>query len=197
MENPSSLFLSANGEAQIGTGVICSFEGSRPILAEVQALVSRANYGVPQRTVSGFDQRRLALLLAILEKHCHLNFGYSDVFVKIAGGLRIDDPGIDLGIAMAIASSFNENPPLNKSVYIGEIGLNGEVRVVSQLERRVQEAVNLGFKNIFLPYLSNVEMRVNMKANYRLNQVRHISEVITLFSKNQSKSKVNNVGKEQ
>ncbi len=178
VENPSLLFLPQNEGLQTGSGVVCSFEGSRPLLAEVQALVSRANYGVPQRTVSGFDQRRLALLLAILEKHCGLNFGYSDVFVKIAGGLRIDDPGIDLGIALAVYSSFADTPLQENSIYIGEIGLNGDVRAVSQLDRRIGEAVKLGFKNIYIPSTENGGPAPDSGPDCRLMRIRHISELI-------------------
>ncbi len=176
--NPSSLFLSHNGKAQTGASVVCSFEGSRPILAEVQALVSRSNYGVPQRTVSGFDHRRLALLLAILEKHCGLNFGYSDVFIKIAGGLKIEDPGIDLGIIMAISSSFRDMPLADHSIYIGEIGLNGDVRPVSQLDRRIQEAVKLGFKKIYIPNTGDGKTFAQSAGASRLIGVDNVAELI-------------------
>lgn len=191
VENPSSLFLSDSAAPQIGSSVVCSFEGSRPILAEVQSLVSRANYGVPQRTVSGFDQKRLALLLAILEKHCRLDFGTSDVFVKIAGGLRIDDPGIDLGIAMAIFSSRTNRVLPAKSVYIGEIGLNGDLRPVSQAERRVQEAVKLGFRRIYLPAVTGQNISRKITANCQVIPVKHISSFMeTISTGSMSKKKV-------
>ncbi|GAB4332715.1 MAG: DNA repair protein RadA [Calditrichia bacterium] len=177
VKNPSRLFLSQHDLPQVGTSVVCSFEGTRPILAEVQALVSRSNYGVPQRTVSGFDHRRLALLLAILEKHCGLNFGYHDVFIKIAAGLRIDDPGIDLGIATAIYSSLlNTESPLD-AIYLGEIGLNGDVRPVSQLEKRVQEAIKLGFKQIFLPAVAQTNGLAG-RDGVKLHFIKHVSELI-------------------
>jgi DNA repair protein RadA/Sms len=155
VQNPSRLFVSQGSEPKTGSSIVCSFEGTRPILAEVQALVSRSNYGIPQRTVSGFDPKKLALILAILEKHCGLNFSVLDVFLKIAGGLRIDDPGIDLGISAAIYSSLVNKPLEPNSVYIGEIGLDGEIRNVSQIKRRIDESVKLGIKNIYMPFFGN------------------------------------------
>ena len=174
--NPSHLFISDQSTNRVGSSVVCSFQGSRPILAEVQALVARSNYGVPQRTVSGFDQRKLALLLAIFEKHCGLNFSYYDVFVKIAGGLRIDDPAIDLGISAAIYSSYLNQPLNHQAVYIGEIGLNGQVRSVSQLEKRVEEALRLGFHSVYIPAWENQKM---FKSNdLQIRPLKNISELM-------------------
>ena len=177
VENPSRLFLSHSEKPQVGVSVVSSFEGSRPILAEVQTLVSRSNYGVPQRTVSGFDPRRLALLLAILEKHGNLRFGVSDVFVKIAGGLRFDDPGIDLGIAMALYSSYQEVALPPNSVFIGEIGLNGDVRMVNQMEARIREAVKLGFRTIYLPKLVEKSLPDSLKQGSLHIAVENIVEL--------------------
>ncbi|MFZ0391613.1 MAG: DNA repair protein RadA [Calditrichia bacterium] len=177
VENPSGIFLSGNKVPQSGSCVICSFEGTRPILAEVQALVSRSNYGMPQRTVSGFDQKRLALLLAILEKYGSVNFGYSDVFVKIAGGLRVNDPGIDLGVAMAVYSSLNNVLLQPDAIYIGEIGLNGDIRPVPQIERRIEESIKLGFRQLYIPPLEK-EGSVSRKAGIKLIQHHHLSEMI-------------------
>jgi DNA repair protein RadA/Sms len=120
----------------------------------------------------------LALILAILEKHGGLNFGYSDVFVKIVGGLRIDDPGIDLGIAISINSSFKEENIPRHSIYIGELGLNGDIRPVSQLERRTQEAVKLGFTNIFIPKYGEPNSKQYSGSNVKLLKIAHISELI-------------------
>lgn len=178
IDNPSRLFLSGKDNIPIGTSVVCSFEGSRPILVEVQALVSRSNYGVPQRTVSGIDQPRLALLLAILEKHCHIHFGMNDVFIKVVGGLKLNDPGIDLGISMAIYSSYINKPLAQNSVYIGEMGLNGDVRPVSQTDRRVDEAVKLGFTKIFLPTSSITKNSNRYSSKAKLNPLDHITELI-------------------
>lgn len=174
--NPSHLFIDEQSSNRVGSSVVCSFQGSRPLLAEVQSLVARSNYGVPQRTVSGFDHRKLALLLAILEKHCGLNFSFYDVFVKIAGGLRIDDPAIDLGILASLYSSYVNQPLDHRSVYIGEIGLNGQVRSVSQLDKRVEEAMRLGFHSIFIPAWE--KLKVSSSANLNLKPLKHISDFI-------------------
>jgi DNA repair protein RadA/Sms len=150
VSDPSKLFLNQRESSTVGSSIACSYEGSRPFLVEIQALVSRSNYGTPQRTVSGFDYRRLALILAVLEKHVKQNFGIYDVFVKIAGGLRIDDPAIDLAVAVALYSSRQDQPLRNDTVYIGELGLGGEIRPVSFIEKRLQEAQKMGLKQAFL-----------------------------------------------
>jgi DNA repair protein RadA/Sms len=149
--NPSEVFLSERQYGMSGTTVVASIEGSRPILVEVQALVTSTSYGMPQRNSTGFDFRRLALLLAVLEKRVGLNLGQHDVFVNIAGGIRIDEPAVDLGIASSIASSLRDVPVDSSSVAVGEIGLGGEIRTIGQIEKRVQEAAKLGFKRIIIP----------------------------------------------
>ena len=151
VKNPSEVFLSERHYGISGSTVVASIEGSRPILVEVQALVTATNYGLPQRNSTGFDFRRLALLLAVLEKRMGMNLGQQDVFVNIAGGLKIDEPAVDLGIAVSIASSLRDVPVDSSSIAIGEIGLGGEIRTISQVERRVQEAAKLGFKKIVVP----------------------------------------------
>ncbi len=187
VDNPSQLFISPDTGNRIGSSIVCSFEGTRPILAEIQSLVARSNYGVPQRTVSGFDQKKLALLLAILEKYCRLNFSFHDVFIKIAGGLRIDDPGIDLGIAAAIHSSYVNQPLADRCVYIGEIGLNGEVRGVTQLERRLEEAVKLGYHTIYLP--KGEQPPVSSSIKYHPIPVRTVSQLFVTRKTDSSKRK--------
>lgn len=149
--NPSEIFLSERHYGTSGSTVVASIEGSRPILVEVQALVTPTNYGMPQRTSSGFDYRRLALLLAVLEKRVGMSLGQQDVFVNVAGGIRIDEPAVDLGIAASIASSLRDIPVDSSSVAVGEIGLGGEIRTIGQIEKRVQEASKLGFKRIIVP----------------------------------------------
>ena len=151
VRDAGGLFFNAHDGPVIGSSVVCSYEGSRPLLVEIQALVNRSNYGTPQRTVSGFDQRRLALILAVLEKYCRLNFGLHDVFVKVAGGLRISDPGIDLGVAAALHSSLQDAPLENDAVYIGELGLGGEVRPVAFIEQRLNEAQKMGLRKAYVP----------------------------------------------
>lgn len=151
VKNPSEVFLSERSFGASGSTVVASVEGTRPILIEVQALVTATSYGVPQRNTTGFDYRRLSLLLAVLEKRIGVMVSQHDVFVNIAGGVRVDEPAVDLGIAVSIISSLRDVPVDSQSVAVGEIGLGGEVRTVSQIEKRVQEAAKLGFKRIILP----------------------------------------------
>ncbi|MBI3189187.1 MAG: DNA repair protein RadA, partial [Ignavibacteriales bacterium] len=151
VQNPSEVFLSERASGTSGSTVVASIEGTRPILVEVQALVTPTSYGTPQRNATGIDLRRLALLIAVLEKRVGVMLGSSDVFVNIAGGLRIDEPAIDLGIAVSIVSSLRDKPIDSQSAVVGEIGLSGEVRSVSQMEKRIQEAAKLGFKKIIVP----------------------------------------------
>jgi DNA repair protein RadA/Sms len=131
---------------------VSSIEGSRPILIEVQALVTPTSYGMPQRNTTGFDYRRLSLLLAVLEKRVGLHLGTQDVFVNIAGGVKIDEPAVDLGIAASIASSLRDIPVDSSTVAVGEIGLGGEIRTIGHVEKRIQEAAKLGFKRIVIPH---------------------------------------------
>jgi DNA repair protein RadA/Sms len=143
--NPSELLLAERPEHVSGSIVVCSIEGTRPLLVELQALVSPTNYGLPQRVVSGIDHRRLALLIAVLEKRAGLKLGAHDVFVNVAGGVRIDEPAVDLGTIAAIASNFKNEPIDSGTVAIGEVGLGGEIRAVSHIEKRIGEAAKLGF----------------------------------------------------
>jgi DNA repair protein RadA/Sms len=122
----------------------------RPLLIETQALVSAAVYGTPQRNSNGYDAKRLNMILAILEKKCGLRMGTQDVFINIAGGLRVEDPGIDLSIVASIVSSFESMPIDSKICFVGELGLSGEIRAVSRIEQRISEAEKLGFKTIYI-----------------------------------------------
>ena len=149
--NPSEVFLSQRNAGESGTAVTAAMEGSRPILGEVQALVTPTSYNQPQRSATGLDYRRLQMILAVLEKRLGLALGRHDVFVNIAGGLRLDDPAVDLGVAAAIVSSFRDIAIQADTALIGEIGLTGEVRAVVNIEQRVNEARKLGFQNIVLP----------------------------------------------
>lgn len=151
VRNPSEVFLSERRSGTSGSTVVASIEGSRPILVEVQALVTSTSYGMPQRTTTGVDTRRLSLLLAVLEKRVGLGLGTQDVFVNIAGGVRIDEPAVDLGIATSIASSLRDTPVDSSAVAVGEIGLGGEIRTIGHMEKRVQEAAKLGFRRIVVP----------------------------------------------
>ena len=151
VRNPSAVFLSERSFGASGSAVVASVEGTRPILIEVQALVTPTSYGVPQRNTTGFDYRRLGLLIAVLEKRLGILLGQHDVFVNIAGGVRIDEPAVDLGIAASIISSMRDVPIDSQTVAVAGVGLSGEVRTVSQIERRVQEASKLGFQRVILP----------------------------------------------
>ena len=144
VENPSALFMGDRGTSGSGTAVTALIEGSRPVLVEIQALAAKAGYGTPQRVANGVDPRRLALLLAVLEKRSSLPLSQLDVFVNVAGGLRLTEPAGDLAIAAAIASSVYDIPLPPGAVFIGELGLGGEIRAVSQSERRLAEAAQLG-----------------------------------------------------
>lgn len=149
--NPSEVFLSERSAGASGSAVVAALEGSRPILVEVQALVSSTSYGTPQRNSTGFDARRLGHLLAVIEKRLGAALGGCDVFVNVAGGVRIDEPGLDLGIAAAILSSLRDRPIGSRTAMVGEIGLGGEVRSVAQVGKRIQEAGKLGFDRFLLP----------------------------------------------
>jgi DNA repair protein RadA/Sms len=149
--NPSAAFLSEGRQSAPGSAVVASLEGTRPLLVEVQALVSGSFYGTPQRVVNGLDPRRLAVLLAVLERRVGLKLGRHDVFVTVTGGLAIEEPGTDLGVAMALASSFRGRPVLDRTLFVGEVSLSGEVRRVARVEARVREAAQLGFRRAAVP----------------------------------------------
>lgn len=151
VSNPSKIFLSERLNGATGSCVICAMEGTRPLLIEVQALVSKTSYGTPQRTSTGFDPKRLQLLLAVLEKREGLQLGGYDVFLNVAGGVRAEEPAADLGVAVAIASSFHDISADQCGVFIGEVGLGGEVRGVSRLEMRLGECAKLGFESAVVP----------------------------------------------
>lgn len=151
VDNPSELFLSDRNMLTPGSAVVCSLEGTRPMLAEIQALVTPTSYSNPQRTANGFDGRRLQMLLAVLEKRVGMPLSTCDVFVNVTGGLRLTEPAADLAIAAAIASSFRDIPIPSQAMISGEVGLGGEVRAVSQLEARLVETSRLGFSQAFVP----------------------------------------------
>jgi DNA repair protein RadA/Sms len=151
VKNPSELFLSEREKQTPGSVVTSSIEGTRPILLEVQALVTPSNYGYPQRVSNGFDQRRLSILLAVLEKRAKQMVSATNVFVNIAGGIRASEPAVDLAVSVAIASSLTDKVINNQTIVIGEVGLGGEIRSVGQIEKRIQEAEKLGFKSVIIP----------------------------------------------
>jgi len=179
VKNPSEVFLSERSLGASGSTVVASVEGTRPILIEVQALVTPTSYGVPQRTTTGVDYRRLSLLLAVLEKRIGVTVGQYDVFVNIAGGVRVDEPAVDLGMAVSIISSLRDRPTNPQSVVVGEIGLGGEVRTVSQIEKRVQEAAKLGFKRIVLP--KNNLKGLTRNGGIELAGVEHVEQAVDIL----------------
>jgi DNA repair protein RadA/Sms len=150
VENPSEILVTNNDHALSGVSIASSIEGMRPLLVEVQALVSTAAYGTPQRSSTGFDSKRLNMLLAVLEKRCGFKLGAKDVFLNIAGGIKVDDPAIDLAVAMAVLSSNADLPIPKTTTFAAEIGLSGEVRPVNRLEQRISEAQKLGYDKIIL-----------------------------------------------
>ena len=148
--NPSEILISQREEQLSGTAIAATIEGLRPMLIETQALVTPSVYGTPQRTVSGFDLRRLQLLLAVLEKRGGFHFGMKDVFLNIAGGIRVEDPSIDLAVLSALLSSFEDIPIPHHICFSGEVGLSGEIRAVNRIEQRIGEAEKLGFEKILI-----------------------------------------------
>jgi len=148
--NPSELFVGERGPRASGSALTALIEGSRPLLVEVQALAAKSGYGTSQRVSTGFDGRRLALLLAVLEKRAGLPFGQLDVFLNVVGGIRINEPSADLAVAAALASTVHDRPLPPDSAFIGEVGLGGEVRPVSQTDRRIAEAANMGLSRIYV-----------------------------------------------
>ena len=177
--NPSEMFLSERSKNIPGTCIYPSLEGTRPILIEVQALVSTANFGTPQRNVNGFDFRRLAMLLAVLEKRMELVMGMKDVFINLVGGLKVDDPAADLSILCAIASSFMDKPIDENIVFMGEIGLAGEVRSISRLGHRLSEVMALGFSGAVVPEASmNNKIKKSKLKIYPVTSVRQAFDIL-------------------
>ncbi len=167
VENPSEYMLSGKPVGASGSVVVCSVEGTRPILIEIQALVCRTNFGIPRRQTTGTDFNRVNLLMAVLEKRLGMQIGDCDAYVNIAGGMKINEPAIDLGLIMAIVSSFKNRAVDEKTIVFGEVGLSGEVRAVSMAQQRVQEARKLGYETVILP-------RVNLDGMDRIEGIRVI-----------------------
>ena len=174
--NPSELLLSNRGEDLSGVAVAATIEGVRPILLEVQSLVSTAAYGVPQRSATGFDSRRLNMLLAVLEKRVGFKLAAKDVFLNIAGGIRVSDPALDLAVVMAVLSSNIDAALPADTVFAGEVGLSGEIRAVSRIEQRISEAGKLGFRQIFVP-LGNKKGITAPKSPIEICYVSKIADV--------------------
>jgi len=176
VKNPSELFLSDREKNVSGSAITASVEGTRPILLEVQALVTPSNYGNPQRVTTGFDNRRLSILLAVLEKRANLRLSANNVFLNMAGGVRIMEPAVDLAVCCSIASSLLDKIIDNKLVLIGEVGLGGEIRSVGNIEKRIQEAEKLGFKKIVIPGNNLKNLKLNTGIN--ITGVNNIGEIL-------------------
>ena len=160
IKNPSELFIESRQENTSGSVIVSSVEGTRPLLLELQALVSPSNLSIPRNTTTGVDRHRIALLVAVLQKRVGFSIGDSDVFVNVTGGMRLTERGIDLGIALAIASSYRDNPIDSATVVLGEVGLGGEVRPVSHIEQRLQESRKLGFSRAIFPKFNRKGMKM-------------------------------------
>ena len=165
IDNPSSILISERKENVAGSVVVASIEGTRPLLVEFQALTSQSVYGLPRRTANGIDYNRLTLLIAVLEKKSGLMLGNQDVYLNVVGGLKVNEPAIDLGIVLATASSFKNIPISREVVALGEVGLTGEVRTINLIEKRLKEAEKLGFKTCIIPE-SNKKV---LKDKYKLD----------------------------
>ncbi len=179
VENPSEYMLSGRPEGASGSAVVCLVEGTRPLLVEIQALVCDSNFGLPRRTAAGTDYNRVNLLMAVLEKRAGVHMSGSDAYVNIAGGLKVAEPAMDLGIVMALVSSYRNKAIPDDTIIFGEVGLAGEVRAVSQPQVRINEAMKLGFKNVILPEVSLKNVKKTGKIN--LIGVRNVNEVIKLL----------------
>ncbi len=177
VENPSEFMLGGKPEGASGSVVACSMEGTRPILLEVQALVCHSNFGIPRRTAAGTDFNRVNLLMAVLEKRVGLQMGACDAYVNIAGGIKMNEPAIDLGIVLALVSSYKNRPIDEKTICFGEVGLSGEVRAVNMAEQRVLEAKKLGFSTCILPEVSKASMK--KIEGIQLIGVKNVKDAIT------------------
>lgn len=178
VKNPSELLLSNRESNAPGTAVISSMEGTRPLLLEVQSLICHTNFGLPRRMSTGIDYNKFVLILAVIEKKCGLNLSQSDVYLNVAGGLKIQEPAVDLGIVAAVISGYLNVPVPNDYCFTGEVGLTGEVRAVGNLERRISEAKKMGFKKIFVPY-----MKVKSIDDIEIIKIRNIIEVLNSLKK--------------
>jgi DNA repair protein RadA/Sms len=154
VSNPSEILISQKDGQLTGVSIGATIEGNRPLLIEIQSLVSPASFGTPQRTPTGFDQKRLNMLLAVLEKRCGFRLSTQDVFLNMAGGITVEDPAIDLAVCTSLVSSFEELPIDEKACFAAEIGLGGELRAVNRIEQRISEAEKLGFRKIYISKFS-------------------------------------------
>ncbi len=180
ISNPSEILINQTEEDLSGVAIGSTLEGMRPMLIETQALVSTAAYGTPQRSSTGFDLRRLSMLLAVLEKRAGARLGNKDVFLNLAGGIKVDDPSLDLSVVAAILSSGEDIPIDRKSCFAGEVGLSGEIRPVSRIEQRVSEAEKLGFRKLYLSYYNNKSLDISLQ-HLQLVPVKKLEDMLSLL----------------
>ena len=177
ISNPSDILITQKDDQLSGVAIAAMMEGARPLLIETQALVTHAVYGTPQRTVSGYDLRRLQLLLAVLEKRGGFHFGVKDVFLNMAGGIKVEDPAIDLAVICALLSSYEDKPIPMSICFVGEVGLSGEVRAVSRIEQRIAEAEKLGFEKIVVSKFNKKSISSSFKI-----QISFVSTIEELYN---------------
>lgn len=171
------MLLEGRPEGAPDTCVACVMEGTRPVLAEVQALVTKSSLNVPRRTADGFDYNRAALLMAVMEKRGNLRLGLFDIYINVIGGLRLDEPGADLPVVLAVASSYRDQPIADDLTAIGEVGLTGEIRAVSWMNQRLTEISRLGFRSCILPYLGSDKLEIPKGLTvYRVKNLREAVE---------------------
>ncbi|MDR2123141.1 MAG: DNA repair protein RadA [Flavobacteriaceae bacterium] len=178
VKNPSEMLISKKDENLSGNAIAATLEGIRPMLVEIQALVSTAVYGTPQRVTTGFDVKRLNMLLAVLEKRAGFHLGIKDVFLNITGGIRIDDPAIDLAVICAILSSNEDIPLPDNCLFAGEVGLSGEIRAVNRIEQRITEAEKLGYDVIFISKYNKIDTK---KYNIKIEPVSKVEDVYKIL----------------
>ena len=178
VRNPSEILISKRDEATSGVSIAATIEGARPLLIEIQALVSSAVYGNPQRSTNGFNAKRMNMLLAVLEKRCGFKLGSKDVFLNITGGIKIDDPAIDLAVICSILSSDQDIALDSLYCFAGEIGLSGEIRPVNRIDQRIREAEKLGYKKIIISKYNKINLN---NCNIKIIQCQKIDEVLKLL----------------
>jgi DNA repair protein RadA/Sms len=178
VENPSALFLSQRHQNVAGSAVLCALEGTRPLLVEVQALVAPSNLGSPRRAVIGWDPNRLAMIVAVLETRCGIRLSGCDIFLNIAGGIRIAEPAADMAVAAALISALSGTPLPAETVFFGEIGLAGEIRQVAQPDQRLKEASKLGFKEGVIPARKNKDAAMG---GLKVRELAHVQDLAALY----------------
>lgn len=183
VKNPSEFMLDGRPDGASGSVVACAMEGTRPMLIEIQALVCDSNFQIPRRQTTGTDFNRVNLLMAVLEKRLHLHMGQMDAYVNLAGGMRLQEPALDLGIVMALVSSFKNRPMEGKTIVFGEVGLSGEVRGVSMAQQRVAEARKLGFDTCIMPMSNYENLLPEERAGMKLYGVVNVAEAVEILAR--------------